>query len=288
MRRTVRTILALTLIGAPSLLQAQGGGLSVWSLRGTLPDTVQKAARGMLSTIDIRMTMATDGQRVSMLIAPGPEMIASNLTTDLSTVRLQSVVSSSDDSIHVGVVLPPDIAAMMGGGIGFRMDMAIPATLAEGMGMDSMFAALASDSVKEAMPEFQNTGRSETVAGLSCEVWTISGFGDDTADSLALEMCLAPQPPALKALSDAMQTRMKPLLSMLEKFGGDKVNPFGKKGMMPIRVRMLGDGDFTLELLSVSNDPPAASFFELPAGLEPFPMDMLQGLTGTAGQSTGT
>ncbi|MEO8479939.1 MAG: DUF4412 domain-containing protein [Gemmatimonadota bacterium] len=286
MRRTIRFALTVALIGVPSLLQAQGGGVSVWAMHGTLPDTVQKAARGMLSTIDLRMTMATDGKRVSMLIAPGPEMIAASLTTDLSMVRLQMVMSSSDDTVHIGVVLPPEIAAMMGGGIGFRMDLPLPASLIEGMLPDSMLAVLASDSLQAKTQEFRNTGRTDKVAGLGCQIWTMTGFGGDKADSL--EMCLAPQPTALKAVSDAMQTRFASLFSTLKKFGRDKANPFGTEDLMPVRFRMVGESDMTFELMSVSNDAPAASFFELPAGLEPFPMEMLQGITGAAGQPTGT
>ncbi len=286
MRRTIRFALTVALIGLPSLLQAQGGGVSVWAMHGTLPDTIQKASRGMLSTIDLRMTMATDGKRVSMLIAPGPEMIAASLTTDLSMVRLQMVMSSSDDTVHIGVVLPPEIAAMMGGGIGFRMDLPLPASLIEGMLPDSMLAVLASDSLQAKTQEFRNTGRTDKVAGLGCQIWTMTGFGGDKADSL--EMCLAPQPAALKAVSDAMQMRFASLFSTLKKFGRDKANPFGTEDLMPVRFRMVGESDMTFELMSVSNDAPAASFFELPAGLEPFPMEMLQGITGAAGQPTGT
>ncbi|HET9064903.1 MAG TPA: hypothetical protein VFN22_03670 [Gemmatimonadales bacterium] len=287
MVRTLRSALAsLALIGAPTLLHAQGGGVAVWSMHATLPDTVQQAVRGMLSTIDLRMTMATDGQRVSMLIAPGPEMIASSLTTDLSTVRLQVVMSGTDDTVHIGVVLPPEIAAMMGGGLGFRLDMPLPASLLEGMLPDSMLAVLASDSMQATTAEFHDTGRSDTVAGIDCHIWTLAGLGMESADSL--EMCVAPQPPALKAMSSAMRSRFASLMSKLEQIGADKPSPFGTKDQMAVRVRMQGDANFTLELVSMSNDAPAVTYFELPPGLEPFPMELLQGMTGAAGQPTGT
>lgn len=289
MLRTLRSILALAVIGSPSLLQAQGGGVSVWSMHGTLPDTVQKAARGMLSTIDLRMTMATDGQRVSLLIAPGPEMIAASLTTDLSTVRMQVVASSTDDTVHIGVVLPPDIAAMMGGGIGFRLDLPLTADFIKGLAADSMIEAMTmkadslnSDATK---PDFHNTGRSDIVAGVPCEIWTVTG-GTDTSDTM--EMCLAAKPPAMQAMSNAMGTRFVPITSAFEKLGSERENPFGDRNLMAVRFRMLGDADFTFELVSLSKDAPAATFFELPPGLEPFPMEMLQGMTGAVGQSTGT
>jgi len=280
-------ILSLALIGAPAVLQAQGGGVAVWSMHATMPDTVQMAAPGMLSNIDLQMTTATDGQRVSMLITPGPEMIAASLTTDLSTVRLQVVMSSTDDTVHMGVVLPPEVAAMMGGGLGFRLDLPLPASLLEGMLPDSLLAALASDSAQAEAPEFHDTGRSDTVAGITCRVWTMAVLGStELADSL--EMCVAPQPPAFKAMRDVMRTRFNTLMSSLEKFGTDKTNPFGSKDMMAVRFRMQGEADFSVELVSVSDDAPAATFFELPAGLEPFPMEMLQGMFGTGGQPTGT
>lgn len=289
MRRTARFILTLALIGVPSLLQAQGGGVSVWSLRGTLPDTVQKASRGMLSTIDLRMTMATDGQRVSLLIAPGADMIAASLATDLSTVRMQVVTSSTDDTVHIGVVLPPQIAAMMGGGIGFRADVPMTADFIKGLATDSMIEAITmkADSLNAdaAKPEFHNTGRSDTVAGVPCEMWTVTG-GRNKTDTM--EMCLAAKPPAMQALSDAMGTRFSSFTSAFAKLGSEMENPFGDRNLMAVRFRMVGDADFTFELVSLSNDPPAATFFELPAGLQPFPMEMLQGITGAAGQPTGT
>jgi hypothetical protein len=45
---------------------------------------------------------------------------------DLSAIRINAVVHPGGDSVSVGMVFPPEMAAMTGGGIGFRIDTSIP------------------------------------------------------------------------------------------------------------------------------------------------------------------
>lgn len=268
MRRT--HVMALVLASAlPGSLCAQGGTVT-WSLRGTVPDTVQKVMPGAaMRTFDLNLTAATDGRAVSVTIAPGPDMIANSLTVDLSTTRLYLLTHKGSDSITIGVVLPGNIAAMMGSDLGFRLDLPLPDSLPVPATLDTL------DTTNP--PELTNTGRSDTVAGVGCEIWTVQTKAPDTT----AEFCFAENPPVLSAFRDAMGDRYAKLIERLTARSGDRPNPFGGRTMIPVRLRVTGDGDFTMELTAVSTETPPAAAFLLPEGLQPFPVEMLQGMKGT-------
>src|SRR5690606_16782708 len=108
---------------------------------------------------------------------PAQSMIAAFPTMDLSGVRLVAVVPVSGDSFHVGVVMPPEIAAQMGGGMGFRIDGAIPDSIPMPGGFDSLMTEM--DSITDAQREhltdsWKDTGRRSTVGGSACEEWTMT------------------------------------------------------------------------------------------------------------------
>ena len=274
--------LARAAVLAGLLVPAVGaqGGTATWMVRGRVSDSLSQATGGAVSTFDFVMTMGTDGHQVGMLLAPGPEMTAGSLAMDLSTLRVQAIFGANPDSMSIGVTMPPDIAAMMGGGLGFRIDMAIP---------DSMPIPFDPDTIETGpQPTYANTGATETVAGLACEVWTITPAPDSTGhQGEALEMCLAPQPPAFKAFKAAMGSRFEQLTSQFTKLAKDQPeNPFEGRDLLAVRFRMTGEVDIVVELQSISDASPDPSFFLLPAELQPFPMEMFEGMMGAAGQPT--
>jgi hypothetical protein len=54
---------------------------------------------------------------------------------------------------------------------------------------------------------------------------------------------------------------------------------FGGRDMMPVRV-VVGTGgeQFTFQLESISDAMPGPAIFTLPEGLEPFPLEVLEGM----------
>lgn len=267
-------MLALAL--SPAGLAAQGGS-ATWIIRGSVPDSITQATGGALSTFDLVLTMGTDGRQIGMLLAPGPEMTAGSLAMDLSTMRIQMIMGAAKDSMSIGVTLPPDVAAMMGGGLGFRMDLPIP---------DSLPISIDPDTLKAGpQPTYTNTGTTETVGGLSCEVWTMTSPADSTGATGDLEMCLAPQPAAFKAFKTAFGGRFEQLTAQFTKLAKEQPsNPFEGRDLMAVRFRMTGEANVVVELQSISDAAPDPSFFLLPAELQPFPMEMLQGMMGQQGQ----
>jgi hypothetical protein len=268
----------LALLLSPVGLAAQAGS-ATWMIRGAVPDSITQATGGALSTFDLVMTMGTDGRRVGMLMTPGPDMTAGSLAMDLSTMRIQVIMGTARDSMSIGVSLPPDVAAMMGGGLGFRMDFAVP---------DSLPIPFDPDTIPTGpRPTYVNTGATDTVAGLGCEVWTMTSPADSSGTGGDLEMCLAPQPAAFKAFKTALGGRFEQLTSQLAKLAREQGdNPFTGRDLMAVRFRMTGEANVIVELQSISDAAPDASFFLLPAELQPFPMEMLQGMMGQQGQPT--
>ena len=100
-------------------------------------------------------------------------------------------------------------------------------------------------------------------------------------------MSVAPQPPAFKAFKSAMGSRFEQLTSQFTKLAKDQPeNPFEGRDLLAVRFRMTGEVDIVVELQSISDASPDPSFFLLPAELQPFPMEMFEGMMGAAGQPT--
>ena len=261
------------LVTAPLAAQA---GTATWSVRTTLPDTLQATAG--FSEVELLFTTATDGERLGFQMTVGPTMAASFVAMDLSTARFQVVTNAAGDSLAMGIVMPPDLAAQMGGGIGFRIDMAIPDSVPvpfAGMNMDSLMSAPEAET-----PSVINTGRTDTVAGLGCEIWTMSGPTDSIpVDSVAITTCLAEPTPALTAISELMLKRLPKLGLDIEQMREMGRKYYGGRELVPIRmVLSIGTMEFVMQLESLSETSPGQSFFTLPEGLQPFPIEMFTGM----------
>jgi hypothetical protein len=228
------------------------------------------------------MTLATDGERLGMQIDFGDGMVPG---VDLSSMRLQAVIHAGGDSASVGIVLPPDVAAQMGGGIGLRLDLAIPDTIRHSAmpNIDSIMAAEQGDE-----PEVVNTGRTSTVAGVTCEEWELTSQNQDSIPfGGKIGMCLVEQLPALRAFTSLFE---KYLPDLGVDFGEMKERGrkwFGGRDLVAIRTIMGDNQDMVVQLESSSGTAPDASFFVLPEGLQPFPLEALKNMAGGAMQ-TGT
>jgi hypothetical protein len=189
-------------------------------------------------------------------------------------VRVNAVVHSGGDSVSIGMILPPELAAQMGGGIGLRMDMAIPDSL-------TGFPAPNVDSIMEAnqgdQPDVVNTGRTSTIAGITCQEWEVTPkvVSDSMPFGEKMQMCVTESVPALSAFTSLFEKYMPNMgvdFGEMKKLGRKW---FGGRDVVAIRSVV---GEIVVQLESSSNTAPDPSFFVLPDGLQPFPVEMLKAM----------
>jgi hypothetical protein len=269
------SLFALTFASLTVALPAQSG-TTVWSMRMKMPDSLAAKAGG-LSEIDMRMTLATDGRRLGFQVDLGDAMAAAMPGVDLSSVRFNAIVHADGDSASVGIILPPELAASMGGGIGLRIDAAIPDTI-PGVNVPDMDSLMNANQGEE--PKVVNTGQNSTVAGISCEEWEVSAMvpSDSAPFGDKIKLCLAESVPALRAFTSLFEKYMPDLgvdFGEMKQLGQKW---FGGRDLVAIRTVMGENGEIVVQLESSSNAAPDASFFTLPDGLQPFPLEMLKAM----------
>lgn len=231
--------------------------------------------------------MTTDGDRVALQFDPGPESIASVAEMDISMARAQLVFHSGSDSVTFAMILPPDLAAMTGGDVGFRIDAAIPDSgFARSVNYDSLLQASRDDPENTAV----NTGTVSTVAGIDCEEWLIGlpQVVDSVANPFSpIRMCVAEEDGASRAVNDVWH-RLMARFGVSEQFlrAGARTW-FGDREMVAIRTVVGDDENFVLELES-SEAGTNPAYFTVPDGLTPFPADMLTGMIQAQMQQQGT
>jgi hypothetical protein len=141
----------------------------------------------------------------------------------------------------------------------------------------------------EFKPEWKDTGRRSTAGGLACEEWTMTvdpkdfPAADTTSPQEPVEMqfCLAPQGPLMAAWTEWAKRRLPQFMKNYEKLREEGMAQFGGREMVPLRMEMTGPLAMKLELVSMSDQAPDATFFRLPDGLQPFPMEMFRGMMPT-------
>jgi hypothetical protein len=237
--------------------------------------------------MDIRMTAATDGPLTGFQLDFGPEMVlGANVPFDFTQMRVQAILNAVTDSLSVGIIIPPELAAMAGGGIGFRFDLAIPDPEAlREMIPDSLVGEI-EQATEEDGARFENTGTTAVVAGVACEEWLVTPIQEDEVGRV--RMCLAEPPAAMRTLLDSYKQFLpdadNPFSALLTK-GRQR---FGGRDLLAMRVMIEGVNPMTFEVISISDTSPGVGFFELPIDLEPFPIEMVKAMAGAAGTATET
>lgn len=266
-------IAATLLLVAPLAAQS---GTTVWSMRMKLPDSTRAKAGG-LSEIDMRMTLATDGNRLGMQIDFAEGMATAMPGFDLSSIRVNAIVHAGGDSASVGVILPPELAAMMGGGIGMRLDVPVPDKF-DGLPVPNLDSIMEANQGEE--PNVTNTGRTSTVAGVSCEEWEMTSRtpSDSTPFDDRVQLCLAENLPAMRAFTSLVEKYLPDLGVDFSEFKERGKKWFGGRELTAIRMVMGANQEMVLQLESSTSTAPDASFFTLPEGLQPFPIEMIKGM----------
>ncbi len=265
MIRPGRLALAAAVAFAPTTISAQQGTIT-YSLRGSVPDSIS-AMGGGIKEVDLQITAAFETGRSSFTLGVGPGMDWVG-GIDLSQARVIGLYRENSDTMTVAVVLPPELAVMMGGAPGVRIDIPV-----SGISDASQFNT---DSLlrEEQNTRYENTGRTDQVAGRRCEIWHVTS---PTADG-PLVMCLA-EAPALARRMYEFGSKASPFGSAMSEFQEVSRQRFGGRDMLVVRMEFTdGVDSFLIELVDLTEGKPDPGFFQIPEELQVIDMDLIQGL----------
>jgi hypothetical protein len=252
--------LPLLLVGLaivpPVAAQSTAAGSATFQITTQLAAS-SPAAAVVGSDITMQMTVRTDGHRVAM------QMIPSMSQSPMAGMEVRMIFTPGIDSVHMGVLLPPELAAA-GGGIGMRMDG--PMSM---MGSTNALLGGIMDSIGKTIgnPTYRSLGKTSTIAGISCEDWETVAMADTTLS------CVIPTPPALLAMQNQLKT-MTGIGAMMAQIPGMadlEKSAYGGRAMTAIRTINTKRG-MRLELTNYTPGAPDATQMDLPAGLQPMPM----------------
>jgi hypothetical protein len=264
-RRSLLPILIAIAGAAPAPAQLPPPGTLVMSIRVKLPDSM-KVPVPVGNTIDLQITLMSDGRRLATDIAPGPAMAAA--MPMLQGIRIHALYALGGDSLHAGILLPP---ALAGGAPGYRIDVAL--TVLDSLRragshlMDSIGKKLV-DSISKVIPHptYRALGTKATVAGIQCEEWETIIAMDTT------RTCIIPTPVVLRALQDYIKkaSGAQQLMDQLPGLSDAAREAYGGRDMTSIRTVNVKTG-LRIELVSYTPGAPDAAAFDLPPNLLPFP-----------------
>jgi hypothetical protein len=263
----LQSCLILALVStAPSLSSAQGlaAGRATFQMTVHIPDSV-KSPLPIAGDFSAQIDMMTDGRNVAVEVVPDASQPM------MAGMHIRVIFALGGDTAHVGVILPPQMAAMAGGGSGIRMD--VPVAM---MGADNPLFGAMMDSISKTMtdslPVYRKLGTTATVAGIRCEEWE-SVFRNDT-----IHTCVIATPPALLALQSRVR-QMSGIGSLLAQVPGMadlERKAYNGEHVVPIRTTNAHSG-MHMELTGFTPGAPDAAMFQLPADLQLMPMPALPG-----------
>jgi hypothetical protein len=263
--RSLVPILVAIVGAAPVPAQMPPQGTIVMSIRVKLPDSM-KVPVPVGHTIDLQITVMSDGRRLATDLSPGPDMTAA--MPMIQGIRIHAMYALGGDSLHAGILLPP---ALAGGAPGYRVDVAL--TVLDSLRragshlLDSIGKKL-TDSLAKVMPHpsYRALGTKATVAGLECEEWETIIVMDTT------RTCVIPTPAVLRALQDYVKkaSGAQQLMDQMPGLSNMAKEAYGGRDMTSIRTVNVKTG-LRLELVSYTPGAPDAAAFDLPPNLLPFP-----------------
>jgi hypothetical protein len=244
--------------------QESEAGTAVMLMRVTMPDSVPQLQQAGLSELGMRLTYATDGQRVAMQMQF--ESAQAAMGVPLDDVLLHAIWSPSTDSVQIGLTLPLEMMTQLGGGAGFAFAFVLPDSINLPVALGDSMQATA-NNMKFA---YRDLGTTATVAGVTCREYEM------VSDSVTANVCLAKPPVALAAIN-RMFERLPLIGAMLESVTARQRELIGTDDIFTIRMdgAMPGGGAMHMELASFSTTMPDASYFTLPPGLGPVPPELI-------------
>jgi hypothetical protein len=243
-------------IAPPVAAQSAAAGSATFQITTQLAASSQAAAV-VGSDLTMQITVMTDGHRVAMNIVPSISQ------SPMAGTQIKMIFTPGIDSVHMGILLPPELAAA-GGGIGMRMDG--PMSM---MGSANAMLGGIMDSVGKAIgkPTYRALGKTSTVAGISCEEWETVAMDDTTLT------CVIPTPPALLAMQNQLKTMsgMGAMMAQIPGMADLEKTAYGGRAMTAIRTIDTKRG-MHMELTNYTPGAPDPTQMDLPAGLQSMPM----------------
>ena len=266
------------LTGRPAAARAQdaGTGTAVMLARITMPDSSGALTRIGLDELAMRWTYATDGRRAAMhLQFEGTQVV---MGMPLEDILIHLIFDPATDSLAIGVTLPPDLMTQLGGGIGFAFGFVLPDSLA----LPSSFGDSILVNMTDADFSYRELGTADTVAGVPCRNYEMSGNG------AVSNVCLG-EPPAALAAINRMMEQMPGIGAGFKAISKRQRELLGTDDYFTLRMNStFQGGGMTLELASATAGPPDPGFFTLATGLGPLPPEILGALMqGAAAATTG-
>lgn len=268
MRPTNHVLFALLVVTAAPLAAQNGvAGSATIQLSIHLPDSTKVPGVPIPISGDLttQMTFMTDGMRLAMEVLPNMSG-----TGPGAGMRVKLVFSPAGDTIHIGMILPPELAKAAGGAPGMRIDMPVSMLGAAnplfGRLMDSV-ARTMTDSLGKAMPTYRALGTTAVVAGIRCQEWEMVVRADTTRS------CVIPTPPALLVLQEKFKdmTGMATLMAQIPGIASLQKEAYGGKQVVPLRTVNSKTG-MRMELTAFTAGAPDPAVFELPSDLQVIPM----------------
>jgi len=252
---TSRHLAVVLAVAAAAPLAAQGTLVGTATFHMTMHVTAGTPGGAALppgTEMEAEMTYATDGRHFVM-----QNVMNSSSVPMMSGMMTRMIFTVGSDSIHMGIVMPPEIAAQTGS-IGTKMDLSMAQLTAAGKP-----AAALMDSVVRANAgrTYRALGTTATVAGITCQEWESIAAGDTTRS------CVIPTPPALAAMQEQFKTfQSAAILSNMPGLDAMQKQAYGGQAVTPIRTTSTRTG-MVLELTKYSATAPDPAMMQLPAGL---------------------
>jgi hypothetical protein len=245
----------------PAMAQSNAAGRVTFQVTVHIPDSMA-TAMPIRGEISMQMDLMTDGKQVAFELVPSAAAIPAGM-------RIKLIYPLGGDSVHVGVMLPPEMTGMTGGAPGLRMDL--PTSMMSAS--NPLLAGIMDSAAKKATdaagkpPRYRKLGTTSTVAGLRCEEWEAVVNTDTTLT------CVIPTPSALLAMQAQFKkaSGMGDLMDKIPGMADLQKQAYNGAQVTPIRMSNSKSG-MHMELLSYTPGAPNPDVFTLPANLQAMPM----------------
>lgn len=231
----------LLLLALPSL----AGRAAAQGFEGTITMTIASSARGQANDITVRTSSKGDRSLSTMTMASNAGPMAG--------MEIRSIADRAANTMTIltpfpaGMQLPP---AMTGGVNARGFKVVVPLS---GLGA-------AAGGASDARPVVRKLGTTETIAGMSCDDYEVTGAGAT---------------PFRACITTALGTFTFPMSGQGMGRGGPSASPewaraFGDKPGFPLKV-WSADGKVALQVTAIERNPVPESAFEIPEGFVTMP-----------------
>ncbi|MGH7583585.1 MAG: hypothetical protein ACREL5_10200 [Gemmatimonadales bacterium] len=257
--RTALTLAAGVIWFIPSTVAAQATPVGTVVIAMHVTPGASTGA-GMLGTVGLRFTAASDGQRSAVTISFDS---LGGSAAMLQGAWLRVISRRGADSADILVSLTPALRMMIppaitGGDSSLGVSLRI--------GTHAADSVIQNDTLVKDSTHATPTGRYRTVAGMRCEDWRVVSGTDSGL------VCMAQQSTATEPLVGWARERLH--------ISGPRADRLSQifRGQKLIPLRAEKDSQLVVEVVSATSAAPAADVFAIPAGFHPLDTQALKAM----------